>query len=133
MKLNKSAKIIVGVGTLFVAAFPFLFMVIFFLPIFLAGFGRGEEPSPAFVGAFFLIFPLMLLFSLLQMGLMIFYVVHVIKNSTASEAIRILLGVGIYFMPYIAMPTYYLVYVLPDTPPEWAQQQKTGRIARRGK
>ncbi len=125
MTLNRTAKILVGLGTAIVVLFPFLFMALFFIPMFAMPMMAGRsEPDPAFVGiffsAFFLIFPLMFLFVFLQLGMMVFYIVHVIKNNTGSDLLRILLGVGLYIMPYLAMPFYYFVYILPETPPDWA-------------
>jgi hypothetical protein len=51
---------------------------------------------------------------------MIFYLAHNVKNKDGSEILRILLGVGVQFLPFIAMPAYFLIYVWPDKVPEWA-------------
>ena len=124
MTLNRTAKILVGLGTAIVVLFPFLMAALIIMPAFMMPMMGGREPDPAifpvFFSVFFLIFPLMFLFIFLQIGLMVFYIIHIIKNNAASELFRILSGVGLYIMPYLAMPFYYFVYILPETPPDWA-------------
>jgi len=39
---------------------------------------------------------------------------HIIKNTTASDTTRIVLAIGLVFMPYVAMPVYYLLHVWPE-------------------
>lgn len=120
MTLSRTPKIIVGAATVLVALWPFLMMVFMFLPISLMVLSGVEEPDPSFIFVFFLIFPLMFFAMFLQIGLMVFYIAHIIKNKAASEIVLILLGVGLYFMPFFAMPAYYLIYILPNEPPAWA-------------
>jgi hypothetical protein len=52
-----------------------------------------------------------------------FYLIRVIKNTTASETVRIILGVGMFFAGFIAMPTYYYLYIWRDQPLGWALDQ----------
>jgi hypothetical protein len=33
-----------------------------------------------------------------------------------------MLGIGLFFIPFLAAPIYYFVYVLPAHPPVWAIQ-----------
>jgi hypothetical protein len=54
------------------------------------------------------------------MGLQVFYLIHVIKNNQALEVLRITLGVGSFYFPFIAMPAYYLIFIWPEQPPSWA-------------
>jgi len=93
---------------------------------------NGNEPSPTlmypFLSFFFIIFPLILLSSFLQLGLSGFYLAHVIKNKTASDVLRIVFGIGVFYMPFIAMPLYYFVYIWPDSPPEWALEITRRRL-----
>ena len=37
-----------------------------------------------------------------------------------SRPVKILVGLGNFFMPFISMPIYYYLYIWRDTPPEWA-------------
>jgi hypothetical protein len=83
----------------------------------------AEDGFPLFMVPFFAIFPLHCLTILLQFVLMAFYLVHVIKNTNASETVRIILGIGCFFLPFIAMPIYYYLYIWREEPPEWAVAQ----------
>jgi hypothetical protein len=49
-----------------------------------------------------------------------FYLFHIIKNDTASEIIRVVLGIGVFMLPYIAMPVSYYLYIWQEEPPDWA-------------
>lgn len=120
MTLSRTPKILIGLATALVTLWPILMMVFVFLPISLIVFTGVQEPNPSIVFAFFLIFPLMFLAMFLRVGMMVFYIVHIVKNKTASEILLILLGIGIYFLPFFAMPAYFLIYILPDHPPDWA-------------
>jgi hypothetical protein len=123
MQISKPIKILVGLGTIWYALYPLLFLAVwlfmfssFFLPITF----EGSEP-PFFMLPFFAIFPLHLFTMLLGFGLMAFYLVHVIRDRRGSETVRIILGVGCFFMPYLAMPVYYYIFIWRDALPAWAQ------------
>jgi hypothetical protein len=32
----------------------------------------------------------------------------------------VVLGISVYIFPYIALPVYYFLYILPENPPKWA-------------
>jgi hypothetical protein len=53
-----------------------------------------------------------------QLGLQIFYVIHEIKNKALTDTIRILFTIGLFFLPYIAMPIYFFAYLWKDAPQE---------------
>ena len=126
---NPWLKGLIGFSTFLVAMYPILFMAIFFLQFLtmtsfdFTQMDPNEPFFPPFFGGFFLFFPLMICISFLQMGLMAFYVVHIVKNRTGSEVLRILAGIGVYMLPFVAMPAYYLIYILPKSPPDWALEQ----------
>ena len=134
MQLTKLWKIIVGIATGWVVLYPLLFFAVWLL-MFGSMVGLPliaqsmDDPAamPTFMmapfGLFFLIFPLHILTISLFMGLMVFYLVHLIKNRAGSETIRIILGVGNFFMPYISMPIYYYAFIWRDTPPDWALEK----------
>jgi hypothetical protein len=135
MKLGRGVRLTIGGLTLFLAVSPFLFMGFIFLMLFgmLAGVfiaESGGEPPMFMVGFpflfMFVIFPLQFVYIFLQFGLQVFYFIHLLKNTAAPEAARILLGLGIFFMPFLAMPIYYLMYIwrepatdaaIPPAPP----------------
>ncbi len=120
MTLNKTAKTAVGLGTLWVLFYPVLFFGFMFLSMM--EFDRFGSPFP--FDSFGLIFPMHCLTAIVQLGLMGFYLAHIIKNTGAAETVRILLGIGIFLMPYIAMPLYFYLYIWRAEPPEWAWATK---------
>jgi hypothetical protein len=128
MKLNKTWKIVVGIATAWVVLYPFVmtgFMFVAFVPMVMAMEGTGSDFPPTSFMVGFMIFWLFMMFSsFLQMAASAFYLVHIIKNKTGMDILRILSGVGAFYLPYIALPFYYFVYIWPDTPPEWAVEQK---------
>jgi hypothetical protein len=122
MNISKPVKTLIGVATLWYVIYPFIFiggifMSMGMLPL-LANSGNSEPPF--FMFPFFAIFPIHFCTIFLGMGLMAFYLIHVIKNSKADETVRIILGIGCFFMPFIAMPLYYYLYIWLENPPEWA-------------
>lgn len=127
MKLNKPVKILVGLGTLWFAIYPFLFMVVWLMMVggifFMSDNSRASEfPFPMI--PFFAIFPLHICTIFLSFILMAFYLIHVIKNTTGNETVRIILGLGNFFMPFLSMPIYYYLYIWSENPPDWALAPK---------
>jgi hypothetical protein len=132
MKLNKPLKILVGLATVWVAIYPFLFFGVWWVMVIGPGLRFGAvssspSGSPGELPTFFSIAAVTFLLSdcltvFLMIGLSAFYLLHVIKNDTANEAIRVILGMGAFYVPFIAMPIYYLVFIWPDETPKWARK-----------
>ena len=126
---SRIPKILIGIGTAIFTLFPILMMVFaiafMFIPLFFLNLTESSEPNLAIFGVFFLIIPIMMLFGFLQLGLMIFYIINIVKNKIGSDVILILIAIGLYFLPFFAMPAYYLIYILPKEPPDWAMTPKT--------
>jgi hypothetical protein len=123
MKLNSQVKILIGLATAGYALFPVLLIPLWLIAVLFAGLGVNSyqnEPPPIFFFFFFGMFPLIILVNMLHFILIPFYLVHVIKNRPGREMYRILLGIGLFFLPWLAMPLYFLLYVWPDRPPKWA-------------
>jgi hypothetical protein len=122
MRLSKPIKILVGLGTAWLTIYPFLFLEVWLTMVLGMVFmsGSSNDSQPFFLIPFFAIFPLHFLTIFLQFFLDVFYLIHVIKNTTASETLRIILGVGPFFLSFIAMPIYYYLYIWRDQPPDWA-------------
>lgn len=122
MKLSQPVKILVGVATLLMFLFPLVFVGVWFLMMFSMFLGTIREEL--FLLTFFLpmmiIFPLQFLMLILQLGLKVFYLTHVIKNKTGSESARVILGLTVFYLPYIGMPIYYFMYIWPDQSPDLA-------------
>jgi hypothetical protein len=122
MQLNRTIKILVGLGTAWHTLYPLLFFAFILLSILGMGFtsSGSSEPPPFFIIPFFAIFPLHCLTILLGFGLTTFYLIHILKNTIAAETVRILLGVGLFFLSFIAMPLYYYLFIWREQPPDWA-------------
>ncbi len=122
MTLGKPARILIGLLTAWVMLYPLLFFAVWLIMFFgIAVIGESPRSEfPVFMIPFFAIFPVHCLTIFLQLGLSAFYLVHVIKNKMASDTIRIVLGVGAFLLPFVAMPIYYFLYIWPDKPPDWA-------------
>ena len=126
---SRIPKILIGIGTAIFALFPILMMAFaiafMFIPLFFLNLTESSEPNLAIFGVFFLIFPIMMLFGFLQLGMMIFYIINIVKNKTGSDVILILIAICLYFLPFFGMPAYFLIYILPKEPPDWAMVPKT--------
>lgn len=126
MKLNKPVKILVGLATLWFAIYPFLFFAVWLLMV--GGIMISAESSsndfPLALIPFFTIFPLHFCTIFLSFILMAFYLVHVIKNTTGNETIRIILALGNFFMPFLSMPIYFYLFIWLEIPPDWALAPK---------
>lgn len=125
MKLGKPWKITIGVFTALVALYPFL-IALFMFPFFLFAAtleGRNPDLPVGFLSFFFLFFGFAMLTVFLQMGLSIFYLIQVIKSKNVSDILRIVLGLGIFYMPFLAMPISFFVFVWPESAPEWALEK----------
>jgi hypothetical protein len=125
MKLNKTWKVIIGLLTGWTLIYPLLFVFLWFGfmgSMFMTGdpSSLSEQEMFSIMKPFFYLMPIILISSFVQMGLLVFYLIHIIIHKEGTDTMRILLGVGLFVMPYIAMPLHYFVYILPETPPEWA-------------
>jgi hypothetical protein len=123
MSLNKPWKILVGVATGGFLTFPLIFVAMWFLMMMgmMVMANTNDNSFPIFMLPMFLVFMIMPFMTVLQFVLTPFYLIHIIKNNAANEIYRILLAIGLYFIPYLAMPIYFFMYIWPETPPNWAQ------------
>jgi len=123
MRLSKGMKIVVGLGTAAHILVPFIIGIMVVLAALimplavLASERSGEPPALLFAFPFIMfgvVFPLQCVLIPLTFLLIAFYLAHIIKNTTASDTTRIVLAIGMVFMPYVAMPVYYLLHVWPE-------------------
>jgi len=114
MQISPVVRILVGVLTaLEVFSLPILFITMRWVLPTLTG---ETDTQGYFVGFFFLVF---CSFGLINSVMPIFYLIHVIKNKFAAEALRVIFGLGCLFLPWIAMPIYYYLFIWRDQPPAW--------------
>lgn len=121
MKINQPLKIILGVGTLWVMGYHLLSFVSSWAMLLSIRFpALGSAGFSPLSSSFSNMMVLGAITTAVGYALVTFYLLHVIKNTAASEVVRIILGVGIFYLPAIAMPVYYYLYILCDRPPAWA-------------
>ena len=123
MTISSPIKVALGILTALVALLPVAFIVVWlamFIPVFTGSYDgfpmTGMEPL------FALAFPLACIINVLVYGLTAFYVTHAIKNAAASDLFRILGVLFVFFFPYLGMPAYFILYIMPPTPPRWAMK-----------
>ncbi len=123
MKLNMPLKILIGLATAWVMIYPLLLFVSWFMIPLSFGFTAERNGNPPYF--FFVFFMLFMFISIgstfLQALLQAFYISHIILNKTGSDVARVILGIFNYIFPFLAMPIYFFIYILPISPPDWAQ------------
>ncbi len=122
MKLSKSLKVLIGLVTTWVVLYPLALCVLWFtmFPLMMIS---GSEPDPFFFMLFGIFMLISIASSFIQWGMTIFYLTHIILNREGSDMARVLLGVGAFTLPFLAMPFYYFIYIWPEQPPAWALRQ----------
>ena len=108
-EMQKPAKVVLGVATLWPIVYVFLFMAFFFSAIFFgpgpAEPGSGVQPLMAlFVGVHLLTMALIL-------GLTIFYIVNIFRNERVEKDKKALWAIVIFMGSAIAMPIYWYLYI----------------------
>lgn len=125
MKNNILLKTLLGVATGLYLLMPVLAIGVWFLTFPMTAFfsirNNSEPPILFFVG-FALFMATMLFTNLLHFIIVPTYIVLLLRNNSAQEIIRIILGIGLFFIPFLAAPIYFLIYILPTNPPGWALQ-----------
>ena len=127
MNVSRPVKILIGFLTAFTVLFPFVIAPAFMM-LFMFGFGSPffdprsfTDPSDIYRTMFpmmMVFYPVMMCFSLANLGLQIFYVIHEIKNKSLNDTYRILFAIGIFLLPYVAMPIYFIAFLWKDQPQE---------------
>ncbi len=128
MKISKPIKVLIGAITAVVALFPFVIgpaMMILFVfvapgfPFFDYRGGTNPEDMARIMPMFFLFFFLTIMcFSVFQLALQVFYLALVIKNKQLTDVSRVLFALAVFFMPFVAMPLYFVAYFWSDRPQE---------------
>jgi len=127
MNISKPVKILIGCLTVLVIVVPFLlvpaFMMFFIFNPGTLFFAPDSASTPfemerTIFPIFMIFYPLMMCDSFIQLGLQVFYLIHEIKNKALDDTYRILFAIGTFFLPYIALPIYFFVYLWKDKPQE---------------
>jgi hypothetical protein len=126
MRLSQPLKILTGLLTALYFILPvFIFFTFFirFTLIPIAQHTHSLRDAEAIMALFpLLMFPLIICINVLHFGLQILYIVLVNKDRQLSETPRILFTLGLVFIPFIAMPLYYFMYLLKAAPPNPSPQ-----------
>ena len=125
MKLTRRSKILAGVATAAYIGLPFIIaglvmLMALAMPLLVMLNEQGGRGEPDFLVVFpFLMmgvmFPTICLLAPLTIGLLVFYLAHIIKNTGASDTTRVVLAVGLVFMPMMVMPLYYFMHIWPES------------------
>lgn len=109
--MSTSLKTLLGV--LSILGFLFIpviigYMFLAFIPEMIAMDQQGIDPSPGqifpILGGFMII---SMLFALISFGLMIFYIIHVVQDSSATSNDRILWIILLIFFSNFVLPFYW--------------------------
>jgi len=118
MTLSNPIKWLVLASTTWLLAYPVFFLVVWLL-LFQGMFaGNSAFPLSGLLSSF--LFPLQCLTAILQLALLAFYLFHILRNQSASEAARIGFALAVFIMPYLGMPAYFYLFIWRDYPPRWA-------------
>jgi hypothetical protein len=126
--ISKPVRILIGIATYWYALYLLLTIAgifLFFGYVFVSLMAGGEAVSnlrSVFTEILSLEFmlPIHLCSLSLEVALLIFYLIHTIRNTKASDSMRIVLGLGHLFLPFVAMPVYYYLYIWRENSPGWA-------------
>jgi hypothetical protein len=120
MHLSVPQKIGIGVLTVW----PIAYMGLFFLFFFLSFFARHAGPEP--MGSFAILFVLHCFTMLVIMGLMVFYIMHIVKATFAKPEMRIIWVILVIMVGLVAMPIYWYMYIWRETA-ESGEEPKASR------
>lgn len=119
MRLKRSTKILLGIVTIWPAAYMFLFFVGIVSLMFLLPSDAGSTPSQPgsqlITIGFFSLFAVHILTIFASMGLMAFYIVRVFKTPL-DEAMKIMWTVLICMFGIFAMPVFWFLYIWREPP-----------------
>ncbi len=127
MQKSDFAKIVLGVATGVYLLVPLLLAGLWMItiPFVILANQQYSDPTVLFLFVLFL-FSLGASFAgLLHLVLMPIYISLLLRNTSGSLLVRTLLGIGLLFIPFLAAPLYYLLFVAPVEPPAWAREPYT--------
>lgn len=122
MMLSKPRRILIGV---LVGVYLLLNVALaaLIVPYALAG-GLTGIPTDGLITIEIVMLALVCGSALLQVGLLIGFGIHFVRRIVAAEEsidlVQLASGLGLLVMPFLAVPLYYIAYIAPEQPPEWA-------------
>jgi len=103
MRLSSFEKILLGVLTIWPPVYGILFIAFIFI-----NFIFSDNPS---FTSFWIVLPLHILTMILCIGLLVFYIAHIIKNIDLKEDRRIIWIILLFICGIIAMIVYWYLYI----------------------
>jgi hypothetical protein len=117
MKLSQGQKLIVGFFTLlpFVLIPYYLYQFFHFFTEMMQNTFRHEEPDPTMILEVMMpMFMAVGLMSLVSMGLLVFYIIHAVKNKAVVGNERLIWILLFVFVAHLAFPIYFFLRVWKD-------------------
>ncbi len=129
MRISKPIKILIGLLTAWIFIYPFLFFFAWLFFVFgIASASNSTNSGYGFIPIIaFPIFFILVCSAFIQLGLQLFYFIHIILNKSGNDVVRVVFAIGMFLLQFIAMPIYYFVYILPENPPAWALAPSPGQ------
>jgi hypothetical protein len=122
--MEKPAKVLLGLASLWPLAYMILFFAFIFLTIIL---GPGSPPDRGMPPLFAMVFGLHVLTMLITMALSVFYIVNVFKNDRVDKDKKALWAIVIFLGNMIAMPIYWYLYIWRE--PALANKPPAGQLS----
>lgn len=132
MQKSLFQKIFLGITTSLYLITPILLLGLWIITIPFFALSAQQYYSDSSILFFFVFFLFSLgaiFLGLLHLVLMPMYMSMLLQNTKGSLLIRTILGVGLLFLPCVAAAAYYLIFIIPSNPPEWAIAAKIDRPA----
>jgi len=108
MRLSRGKKILIGALTAWPVVYMGLFFVFVFGTFFMASSRRPGPEMPVAVGV---LFGAHCLTMLLMFGLMVFYVVHIVKATFKKSEMKIIWLILVLMGGILAMPVYWYMNI----------------------
>lgn len=140
MELSKTQKILLGIASGWPIVYIVLFVVFIFGIVALSSDGPGGGLDTLFAGGFVILLILHLITIILTLALMIFYIVHAVKNTRLDSNMRIVWILVFFFGGMLVLPVYWYLQIwkAPDpvigqlsTPPvsSWVNTEDSRRAS----
>lgn len=125
-RMGKPLRVLIGIGTFlplvaFASYFAFIFSVVF----------RSLPPSPGRTGSttptgavnlagFGAVFALMGITAIAAYGLVVLFIIDIVKNDRLDEGSKIGWTLGLFFANFLVLPVYWFLYFwrVPTQPPQ---------------
>jgi hypothetical protein len=116
--MSKSIKIVVGLFTLLPLVGIIFYMWAFFRMFVSIATSDGAPDAVAFGENIASFFGILLFFMVLNIGLLIFYIVHVVKNKALTSDERLMWILLFIFISFISFGIYWALKI-------WGEAEKT--------